>query len=160
MPFPALNVARRHEPVATDTIYSDMPAVDDGSTCAQFFTGLDTKFCDAYGMKTDGDFISTLLAVIHKQGGMDKLVSDRAQAETLKKVQDILCHLCIDDWQSEAHYQHQNKAKHCCKHVKECVNMVLNTSGVPANCWLLMPKVHLFHLQPDGYGKSELENST
>ena len=77
-PFPALNVACRHEPVATDTIYSDTPAVDDGSTCAQFFTGLDTKFCDAYGMKTDGDFVTSLLDVICKWGAMDKLVSDQA----------------------------------------------------------------------------------
>ena len=27
---PALNVPRRHEPVATDTIFSDTPAVDSG----------------------------------------------------------------------------------------------------------------------------------
>ena len=39
-PFPALNVSQRNEPVATDTIYSDMPVVDNGSTWAQFFTGL------------------------------------------------------------------------------------------------------------------------
>ena len=29
---PALNVPRRHEPVATDTIFSDTPAVDSGET--------------------------------------------------------------------------------------------------------------------------------
>ena len=34
-PFPAFNVKRRSEPVATCTVYSDTPAVDDGSTCAQ-----------------------------------------------------------------------------------------------------------------------------
>ena len=63
-------------------------------------------------MKTDGDFVSSLLDIIRKWGAMDKLVSDRAQAETSKKVQDILRHLCIDDWQSEAHYQLQNEAEH------------------------------------------------
>jgi hypothetical protein len=31
-PYPALNVHRRNEPVATDTIYSDTPAIDDGAT--------------------------------------------------------------------------------------------------------------------------------
>ena len=79
--------------------------------CAQFFTGLDTKFCDAYGMKTDADFARTLMDVICKQGAMDKLVSDKAQAEISQKVKDILRHLIIDDWQSKTNYQHQNTAK-------------------------------------------------
>ena len=143
-PFPALNVARRHEPVATDTIYSDTPAVDDGSTCAQFFTGLDTKFCDVYGMKTDADFARTLMDVIRKRGAMDKLVSDKAQAEISQKVKDILRHLIIDDWQSETNYQHQNEAERRYRHVKERVNTILNTSGAPAECWLLCLKYVCF----------------
>jgi len=36
---------------------------------------------------------------------MDKLISDRAQVETSKKVQDILCALIIEDcWQSEPYH--------------------------------------------------------
>jgi hypothetical protein len=38
-PNPALNVRRRHEPVSTDTIYSNVAAVDDGSVAAHFFVG-------------------------------------------------------------------------------------------------------------------------
>ena len=37
--FPALNIHRRNEPVATDTIFADTPAVNNGSTCAQIFVG-------------------------------------------------------------------------------------------------------------------------
>ena len=37
--FPALNVRRRNEPVATDTVWADEPAIDDGSTAAQIFVG-------------------------------------------------------------------------------------------------------------------------
>ena len=33
--FPALNVPRRHEPVATDTVFSDTPAIDNGAKHAQ-----------------------------------------------------------------------------------------------------------------------------
>jgi hypothetical protein len=55
-PFPALNVQRRNEPVATDTVYSDTPAVDGGATCAQFFAGISTKFVAVYGMTTDSQF--------------------------------------------------------------------------------------------------------
>ena len=38
---PALSIPRRNEPVATDTVYGPrgVPAVDDGSTAAQFFIG-------------------------------------------------------------------------------------------------------------------------
>jgi hypothetical protein len=39
-PNPVLSsVPRRHEDVATDTLYSCTPAIDDGSTAAQFFIG-------------------------------------------------------------------------------------------------------------------------
>ena len=49
---PVFNIPRRSEAVATDTIFSDTPAVDDGSTMAQFFCGRDTLVCDAYGIKS------------------------------------------------------------------------------------------------------------
>ena len=52
-PFPALNVKRRNEPVATDTVYCDNPEVDDDSTCAQLFIGTKTLVTDVYGMKSD-----------------------------------------------------------------------------------------------------------
>ena len=51
--FPACNVHRRSEPVATDTIYSDTPAIGSGHTCAQIFVGKDSLVTDAYGMSTD-----------------------------------------------------------------------------------------------------------
>ena len=49
---PVFNIPRRNEPVATDTIFSDTPAINDGSTMAQFFVGRDTLVCDAYGIKS------------------------------------------------------------------------------------------------------------
>ena len=33
-PYPALNINRRDEPVATDTVYSDTPTIDNSSTSA------------------------------------------------------------------------------------------------------------------------------
>ena len=41
---PALNVPRRHEAVATDTVYSDTPAVDSGLKMAQLFVGKNLWF--------------------------------------------------------------------------------------------------------------------
>ena len=52
-PFPALNIKRRSEPVATDTVFADTPAIDDGSKCAQVFAGTKTLVSDVCGMKSD-----------------------------------------------------------------------------------------------------------
>ncbi len=103
--FPALNVARRHEP---DTVFSDTNAIDDGSTCAQISIGRDTMFANAYGMKVDKEFVNTLEDNIRRRGAMDMLISDQAQAEISKRVLDLICAYCVNDWQSEAYHQHQN----------------------------------------------------
>ena len=87
LPFPALNYCFQNEGVATNTIYLDTPEVDDGSMCAQLYVGIITKFCDAYSMSTDGQFVNTLIDVIRKQGAMDTLISNRAQAVVSKKGQ-------------------------------------------------------------------------
>jgi len=59
-PFPTLNIHRRDEPVAMDTIYSDTPAVDSGATIAQVFVGVKSLVTDVYAIKTDRQFINTL----------------------------------------------------------------------------------------------------
>ena len=108
-PFPVLNVHRRHEPVATDPVYSNEPVIDDGSMAAQLFIGQKSLLTDVYGAKTDQQFVSTLEDNIHQQGAMDQLMSDRAQAEVGKHAQQILRAYCIDDWQSKPHHQHQKQ---------------------------------------------------
>ena len=57
---PALNTSTRREPVATDTIYSDTPAVDSGVKQAQVLVGRDTLVADAYPMKSGKQFVNTL----------------------------------------------------------------------------------------------------
>ena len=78
--FPASNVDRCNETVATGVIYSDVPAVDDGSTCAQIYVGLKSMATDVPQGKSDKAFTKTLDDNIRKQGYTDKLVSDRAQS--------------------------------------------------------------------------------
>ena len=87
---PVFNIPRRCEAVATDTIFSDTPAVDDGSTMAQFFCGRDTLVCDAYGIKSTKQFINTLSDNIRKRGAMDTLISDGGKYEISKRVTDLL----------------------------------------------------------------------
>ena len=110
-PYPACNVHRRQEALATDTVYSDTPAIDDGSKVAQVFVGTKSLVTDVYGMKTTKQFVNTLQDIIRSRGAPTKLISDSAQVEISNKVQDILRYLFIEDWQSEAYHQHQNLAE-------------------------------------------------
>ena len=98
---PTLNIPRRHEPVATDTVFSDTPAVDSGVKQVQVFVGRDTLVVDAYSMKSGKQFVSTLEDNIRRRGAMDMLLSDSAKTEISNKVMDILraCH--ISNWHSE-----------------------------------------------------------
>jgi hypothetical protein len=135
--FPALNVFRRREAVATDTVYADTPAIDDGATAAQVIVGTTTMVTDIYGIKSDKEFVNTLEDQIRKRGAMDKLISDRAQVEISKKVQDLLRAYVIDDWQSEPHHQHQNFAERRIQTLKDYTNTVLDRTGAPPKTWLL-----------------------
>ena len=134
---PALNVLRRNESVACDVIYSDVPAVDDGSTAAVIFTGVDTQVTDLYGIKTDSQFVNTLEDNIRFRGAPNKLVSDRAQVEISKKVQDILRTLSIGAWNSEPHQQQQNPAERRFQTVKHAANRIMDRTGAPPSTWLL-----------------------
>ncbi len=137
-PFPAHNVWRRNEPVASDTIFGEAPAVDtNGQTMAQIFIGRKSLVIDVFGMSTESEFVNTLEDEIRKRGAMDKLITDSARVEISKRVGEILRALCIDDWQSEANYQHQNHAEHRWQFLKKNTQWYMNWRNVPANAWLL-----------------------
>ena len=95
-----MNVHCRDEPVATDTIYSDIPDIDDGSTCVQLFVGTKSLVSDSYGIKTNNQFVNTLEDNIRACGAMIKLIIDCDQFEVGFFSQSIFWELFIDDWQS------------------------------------------------------------
>ena len=134
---PVFSIPRCSEAVATDTIFSDTPAVDDGPTMAQFFCGHDTLICDAYGIKSTKQFINTLSDNIRKWGAMDTLISDGGKYDISKGVTDLLHSLFIQDYQSESYHQDQNKTENCFGPAKRYTNTVMNTSGCLACCGLL-----------------------
>ena len=140
---PVFSIPRCSEAVATDTIFSDTTAVDDGSTMAQFFCGHDTLVCDAYGIKSTKQFINTLSDNIRKWGAMDTLISDGGKYDISKGVTDLLHSLFIQDYQSESYHQDQNKTETCFGPAKRYTNTVMNTSGYLACCWLLCLQ-HIF----------------
>ena len=57
--FPVFNIPRRSEEVATDTIFSDTPAIDSGVTMAQIFVGKRTLVTDVYPVKSQKQFVNT-----------------------------------------------------------------------------------------------------
>jgi septum formation inhibitor MinC len=100
-PNPALNVHLRDEPVATDTIYSDAQAIDCGVTSAQLFVGTKTHTADVYPIKSDNQFVNTLLDNINQCRAPAKLISDRAQVEISECVKQVLRPLHISTWQRQ-----------------------------------------------------------
>ena len=134
---PVFNIPRRNEAVATDTIFSETPAINDGSTMAQFFVGRDTLVCDAYGIKSQKQFINTLYDNIRFRGAMTTLITDGGRYEISKKVADLLRNLFIKQHESEPYHQHQNKAEQRYGVVKRYINTLMNLTGAPAHCWLL-----------------------
>ena len=134
---PALNIPRRHEPVATDTVFSDTPAVDSGVKQAQVFVSRYYQVADAYPMKSGKQFVNTLEDNIRRRGVMDKLLSDSVKSEISNKVMDILMAYHISNWHSEPYHQNQNPAEWRYRTIKSWTNTVMNRSGAPANSWLL-----------------------
>ena len=105
-PYPACNIPWRSEPIATDTVFADVPAIDNGARSAQPYVGTKSLVADFYGIKTQKAFINSLLDIIRDCGAPTKLISDRAAVEISNKAIDILRYLHIQDWQSEVHHQH------------------------------------------------------
>ncbi|CAB9529787.1 Retrotransposon protein [Seminavis robusta] len=76
-PNPILNIPRCHEDVATDTIYSSTPAVDDGSTAAQLFIGRTSHYRTLRPAgSSDASYIRNLMDEIRKLGAMNRIRSD------------------------------------------------------------------------------------
>ena len=130
---PALNIPRRHEAVATDSVFSDTPAVDSGVKQAKVFVGRDTLVADAYPMKSGKQFVNTLEDNIRRQGAIDKLLSDSSKTEISNKVMDILRAYHISNCHSEPYHQNQNPAEWRYRTIKSWITYLVP----PANCWLL-----------------------
>ena len=101
---PALNILRRHEAHATDTVFSDTPAVNSGVKQAQVLVGRVTLVADAYPMKNGKQFVDTLEGNIRLRGAMDKLLIDSAKTEISNKVMEILRAYHISNWHSEPYH--------------------------------------------------------
>ena len=147
--FPVFNIPRQSEGVATDTIFSDTPAIDSGVTIAQIFVGKRTLVTDVYPLKSQKQFVNTLEDNIRFRGAMTKLISDYAKVEISNIVKDILRMYHSSSWISEPYRQNQNPAEGRYCTLKSWTNTIMIRSGAPADCWLpcmIHPSYILNHL--------------
>jgi hypothetical protein len=84
-PNPAVNVRRHDEPVAADTIQSDVPAIDGGEKYVQIFVGTKSLVTDVHGMKSPAQFPGILTDEIITCGAPTKLISDSAALRLVRK---------------------------------------------------------------------------
>jgi hypothetical protein len=144
--FPAANIPRLNEIVATDTFFSDVSAHDDGilghggSTMVQLYCGCTSHLMAIFPMKTDHEMAHTLEDFIRTYGAPNAIFSDNAKAQIGKAVQDILRMYAIKDFQCEPHHQHQNPAERQIQEVKKRCNILMDRSGSPSSLWLLCTK--------------------
>ena len=141
--FPAANVSRLNETVATDTFFSDVPAFDDGimghggTTMLQLYCGCNSHLIAVFPMKTEHEMAHTLEDFIRSYGAPNALFSDNAKAQIGKTVKQILRMYAIKDFRCEPHHQHQNFAERQIQEVKKRCNALMDRTGAPASYWLL-----------------------
>ena len=141
--FPAANVNRWNEDVATDTLFSDTPAADDGimghagCTMAQLYTGLTSHYTKVYPMASESQIPSTLQDLIRDRGAPNNIKSDCAKAVLGKNFTEVLRHYCIGHKMSEPYQQNQNPAERRIQDVKARTNTIMDRTGTPPQYWLL-----------------------
>ena len=122
--FPAANVSRWNEDVATDTFFSDVPAHDDGipghggCQMVQLYSGIESLFTAIYPMYQKSKFPQTLQDFIRQHGAPNGLTSDNAKEEFSKAAKTILSTYTIKDRKSEPEHQNQNQQNNASKKSK------------------------------------------
>lgn len=104
---------------------------------AQIYAGKKTQLTHAFPMKSETEIGATLMELIRKVGAPNLLFSDNAKAEIGKTVQDILRWYSIKDHQSEPHHQHQNYAERVIQEILRYIQVCMERTGTPPDCWLL-----------------------
>ena len=109
----ATNFYRRSKIDCTETIFCDVPAVDNGATAAKLWVGHSSKFTTIHALKglTEEDILLTLQDRIRYHGAPEHIAADNAAVYRGPKFSKNLCDLWIRLWQSELNKQNQNYTK-------------------------------------------------
>jgi hypothetical protein len=142
--FPGANVPHLPETVASDTLFSDTPALDDGvtghggCTMIQIFHGCDSGLTEGIPMEKKSEFPDVFADFIHRWGAPANLFIDGALEECSKAVTDLLRMYSIGrHYKSEPYHQNQNPAEHKIQDIKQTTNGIMDRTGSRACEWLL-----------------------
>ena len=158
---PAANVRRFNDDVAMDTMFCDVPALDDGilghggCTMAQVYCGRRTQLTKVYGMQLESQMPETLQDFIRDVGAPNLLISDNSKVQIGAKTRSLLRYFEIKDHQSEPHYQNQNYAERRIQEIKRFCNTIMDRTGTPPELWLLCLLFVVFlmnHLSTESLG--------
>ena len=117
-PNPILNVLPCGEPVASDRIISETPAVDCSATDAQIFIGTNSCVKNIYSIHIPKQFVNTLEDNVWQHSHPTKLITDREQAEIHGCALEYHRVMGIGSKQSDPYNQWQNLAEHDTQFVK------------------------------------------
>ena len=132
-PNPAANFYHCSEIHCTDTIFGDVPLVNNGATAAQLLVGLSSKFTTVHALKglTEEDILLTLQDRIRNHGAPEHITANNAAVYRGPKFWKYLCDLWIRLWQSESYKQNQNYTKNRWQPMKVMINRLLYFTSAP-----------------------------
>ena len=132
-----------NEDVATDTLFSDILAYDDGipgyggCTMAQIHTKITSHFTKVYPVSSESQITDTICDLLHDQGAPNNIMSDCAKALQTNAFKEILHHYHIGQYFSVPYQQSQNPAECHIQDVKKDVNTIMDRTGTTPKFWLL-----------------------
>jgi hypothetical protein len=132
---PALNVQRRQEGFATDTLFSSEIALG-GYTCAQLFCGLKSQYIQLFGMRRESEGPAALEDLVRDIGAPTFLRNDNSKMQTGLKWRDVLRKYCIGEQTTEPHHPQQNPAERRIQEVKKFSQKIMDRTGAPSFLWL------------------------
>ena len=136
--YPAANIQRRREAVAMDDIDMKVPAVADGATVLFFMVGRSSHVIDVFGLASKAQSTNAVEDSIRMRGAMEKIITDKADHLTGRRMLDILRAYMIKGWASEPYQHRQNFAERAWRDFKAYMMLIMKTSNAKANEWLLV----------------------
>ena len=113
IPNTSANYYHRSEINCTDTIFGDVPIVNNGATAAQLLIERSPKFTTVHGLKglTKVDILLTPKGRIRNHGVPEHIAANNTAVYCGPKFSKYLSDIWIRLWQSEFHIQNQNYAE-------------------------------------------------
>ena len=147
-PNPAMNIFRIQDDILTDTVYSDMSAIDGGCTNAQIFFGKNSHSVHVEPLSTTKSFLKSFPIFVRKWGAPNCLLADSGSYQSSVRVLDYLRSLWIGLWQSEPHYQHHNQFERRYQTFKRTTNRLMDRTGTPPFSLVTMYDLCCLYAQP------------